>query len=280
MVLEPFAERFPDRFTNVGVAEQNMIGLATGLAEAGFVPFAYSIAPFAALRPYEFIRNGPAVHGLPVRVVGVGGGVEYGTNGISHFALEDVAVMRAQPAMTVLVPADHRQAAAAVAATADVPGPVYLRLGKDDATEVPGLDGRFELGRLQVLRSGGDVALIAMGPIAAAAVEAADRLQGRGLHCGVAVVASVSPAPVRDLARFLRGRRLAVTVEVHYQAGGLGSLVAEVVAERGLGCRVVRRAVDAMPACDAGGQAYLERRFGLAADQLADVVGAAAAGVR
>src|SRR6266516_2483950 len=94
MALEPFADAFPDRFFNVGVAEQNMIGLATGLAEAGFIPFAYSIATFATMRPYEFLRDGPILHELPVRLVGVGGGLDYGHNGVTHYALEDVALMR------------------------------------------------------------------------------------------------------------------------------------------------------------------------------------------
>jgi transketolase len=116
-VVEPFAERFPDRFFNVGVAEQNMVGVATGLAEAGFVPFAYSIATFATLRSYEFVRNGPVLHHLPVRIVGVGGGLEYGMNGLTHYALEDIAVMRTQPGMTVLAPADFQQARTALAET-------------------------------------------------------------------------------------------------------------------------------------------------------------------
>src|ERR1700751_4301824 len=90
MALEPFASKFPERFINVGVAEQNMVGLATGLAEAGFTPYVYSIATFASMRGYEFIRNGPVQHGLPVRIVGIGGGVDYGHNGLSHYALEDV----------------------------------------------------------------------------------------------------------------------------------------------------------------------------------------------
>ena len=98
-VLEPFAERFPDRFFNVGVAEQNMVGLATGLAGAGFIPFVYSIVTFASLRAYEFIRNGPILHHLPVRIVGVGGGFEYGTAGATHHGLEDVGVMRIQPVL-------------------------------------------------------------------------------------------------------------------------------------------------------------------------------------
>src|SRR5215216_1545015 len=109
MALEPFADTFPDRFFNVGVAEQNMIGLATGLAEAGMIPFAYSIATFASLRAYEFIRNGPVLHDLPVRVVGVGGGFEYGPSGPTHFALEDLGVTRLQPGLRVVAPADHQQ---------------------------------------------------------------------------------------------------------------------------------------------------------------------------
>lgn len=272
MALEPFIEAFPDRFFNVGVAEQNMVGLATGLAEAGMVPFVYSIAPFAALRPYEFIRNGPLLHGLPVRVVGIGGGMEYGPNGISHYALEDVALMRTQPSMTVVVPADHQQTAAALFATAAVPGPIYFRLGKDDTKVVPGLDGAFEVGRLQRIRAGRDAAIIAMGPIAGEAMAAAELLAAKGLDCAVAVVASVAPAPAEDLALLLSGRPLAVTIEVHYLNGGLGSLVSEVVAERGLGVRVVRRGVRSMPDKLVGSQRYMEKSFGLTAEQLAGAV--------
>ena len=110
MALEPFSERYPRRFFNVGVAEQNMIGLATGLAESGFIPFVYSIATFASLRGYEFFRNGPIAHGLPVRLVGVGGGFDYGSAGTTHHGLEDVGVMRLQPGLRVVAPADSRQA--------------------------------------------------------------------------------------------------------------------------------------------------------------------------
>lgn len=272
MALEPFTEAFPSRFFNVGVSEQNMVGLATGLAEAGMVPFVYSIAPFATLRPYEFIRNGPLLHRLPVRVVGVGGGMEYGPNGISHYALEDVAVMRAQPNMTVIAPADHAQTRAALLATTSVAGPIYFRLGKDDTTVVPGLNGAFQMGRLQQLREGPDAAIIAMGPIAAEAVAAAELLAAKGLDCAVAVVASVSPSPAEDLAALLSGRRLAVTVEVHYMNGGLGSLVSEIIAERGLGVRVIRQGVRSMPDDLVGSQRYMERSFGLSAEQLAEAV--------
>jgi transketolase len=272
MALEPFQEAFPERFFNVGVSEQNMVGIATGLAEAGMVPFVYSIAPFATLRPYEFIRNGPLLHRLPVRVVGIGGGMEYGPNGISHYSLEDVAVMRAQPSITLIAPADHLQAREALLATTTVPGPIYFRLGKDDTATVPGLNGAFELGKVQRIREGSDAAIIAMGPIAAEAVAAAELLMDKGLDCAVAVVATVCPAPVEDLAALLSGRRLAVTVEVHYINGGLGSLVSEVVADRGLGVRVLRQGVRSMPDTLVGSQRYMERSFGLTAGQLAGAV--------
>ncbi|NDJ62912.1 MAG: 1-deoxy-D-xylulose-5-phosphate synthase, partial [Chloroflexi bacterium] len=155
MVLEPFAEAFPDRFINVGVAEQNMIGLATGMAEAGMIPFVYSIVTFATLRPYEFIRNGPVLHQLPVRVVSVGGGYEYGSGGPTHHGLEDVGVMRVLPGMTVVAPADYQQARAALLATWDSPRPLYYRFGKNDQYAVPGLDGQFALGRAVTVRDGG-----------------------------------------------------------------------------------------------------------------------------
>jgi transketolase len=273
-VLEPFAERFPDRFVNVGVAEQNMVGLATGLAEAGYVPFCYSIATFGALRPYEFIRNGPAAHDLPVRVVGVGGGFDYGENGLSHYALEDVAVMRVQPRIAVLAPADDDQTAAAVAATVEL-GPAYLRVAKAGPA-VPGLDGRFRVGRAELLGEGGDVALIALGGAAAEAVQAAELLRADGVGTTVAVVSSFNPSPVEDLVSLLGRVPLAVSVEAHYVDGGLGSLVAEAIAEAGLDCRLIRCGVRSMPTGESGSREYLQERHGLSPAAIADTVLSAA----
>ncbi len=280
MVFEPFIERFPDRFFNLGVAEQNMVGVATGLAEAGFVPFTYSIATFASLRAYEFIRNGPVFHQLPVRIVGVGGGFEYGTAGPSHHGTEDIAVMRALPGMTVIAPADHAQAATAVRACWDLPGPLYLRLGKDDHVVVPGLDGRFRLGRAEVVRDGDDVAIIAMGAIAAEVSAAAAALAGGGIEATVVVVASVSPAPVDDLIEVVDRFATVVTVEAHSVVGGLGSLVSEVVAERGRSCRVVRCGVRSAGDGTGGGEAYLNNRHGLSCDALVQTAREALAGMR
>lgn len=270
-VLEPFAERFPDRFFNVGVAEQNMVGLATGLAEAGFVPFTYSIATFASMRPYEFIRNGPALHELPVRLVGVGGGLDYGHNGVSHYALEDVGILRLQPGLSIVVPADPAQAHAALTATADLRRPVYFRVGKE-ARPIPGLDGRFELGRMALIGSGRDVALIALGPMARQAVEAAELLAASGIDATVGVVSSLNPSPVADLADLIADVPLALTVESHYRTGGIGSLVAEVIADHGLDARLIRRGVEDMPRGSTGTVDWLNELHGLSAPKLADAV--------
>ena len=269
MALEPFAEKFPDRFINVGVAEQNMVGIATGLAEAGFIPVVYSIVTFASLRPYEFIRNGPILHQLPVRIAGVGGGAEYGHNGATHYGLEDVGVMRVQPGITVIAPADAQQTRTALEKTYDLPGPIYFRLGKDDRIVVPGLDGQFELGKAQVIRDGTDLLLIAMGGITSEVARAAEILSQDGINARVVVVASINPAPVEDLKRELSQHRQVITVEAHYAQGGLASLVSEVVAQSGINCRVTRCAIEESPDGETGSQAYLYQKFGISAEAVA-----------
>lgn len=268
MALEPFAERFPERFFNMGVAEQNMVGMATGLAEAGLIPYVYSIVTFATLRPYEFIRNGPILHQLPVRIVGMGGGYDYGSAGPTHHGLEDVGVLRIQPGITVIAPADSAQTATAMRATADLPGPIYYRLGKNDKLSVPGLDGRFEAGRIQVVREGSDMLIVSMGAVAVEAVAAAEQLATQGISCAVAVVAMLNPAPVDDLAALLARYPLAITAEAHYVVGGVGSLVSEVIAEAGLHCRVIRGGVRVTPTGMTGSTAYFYDQAGISVAQL------------
>jgi transketolase len=273
-VVEPFAETYPERFFNVGVAEQNMIGVATGLAEAGFIPFAYSIATFAVLRPYEFIRNGPVAHGLPVRVVGVGGGFEYGTAGFTHHGLEDLAVTRVLPGLTVLSPADYAQAASALRAVWDLPGPVYFRLGKNDADPIPGLDGRFSLGHLTKVVDGDDVAIVATGAIAAEAVAAAHALVSDGVRAAVLIAATLNPVDAEDFVDAIGQYPLIVTVEAHYATGGLGSTVAEVLADRGIGAQLLRIGVSGLSERN-GSERFLNHAHGLSAARIAERVRAA-----
>lgn len=268
MALEPFRERFPGRFINAGVAEQNLMGVATGLAEAGLRPYVYSIATFAALRPFEFIRNGPVLHRLPVRIVGMGMGFEYGHAGSTHHATEDVAVLRTLPGLTIVAPADGAQAAAAAAATADLAGPVYFSLGKDDRLSVPHLDGRFELGRVQVIREGGDLVICSMGSISIEAAAAAETLGGHGIQATVAIVSSFNPDPGDDVAALLSQTRAAMTVEAQTLSGGLGAFVSSVIATRGLSCRLRMLGVTAPPDGTSGSQQERWRSHGLDRDTI------------
>ncbi len=278
-VLEEFAERYPDRFYNVGVAEQNMIGIATGLAESGFIPFAYSIATFASMRPYEFIRNGPVLHRLPVRIVGIGGGFDYGHNGATHYALEDVGILRLQPGLTVVVPADDRHARGALAETYALERPIYYRISKSGSA-IAGLDAGFQLGRLAHLRAGRDLALLAIGPIVTEALAAAELLAADGVDAAVALVSSFNPAPEEELAELLSTVSLAVTVESHFVSGGLGTLVAEVIAERGLATALRRCGVAELPRGLTGSQPFLENRHGISAAAVARTALAAAGSPR
>lgn len=256
MALEPFADALPDRFLNVGVAEQSMVGIATGLAEGGYLPFLYSIAPFASLRPYEFLRNGPILHRLRVRIVGVGAGFEYGSAGPSHHGIDDAAALRPHPGLLIVTPADAAQLREAMLATWELDGPVYYRIGKDENVTAPGLNGRFRVGRAEIVRDGHDLALVAMGTLAAEACAAADLLAEHGIEATVAIVSTFNPSPVDDLTALARAHPLIVTVEAQYVNGGLGSLVAETIAEDGARARLVRVGVRRPPQGRSGSQRY------------------------
>jgi len=268
LVVDEFAAKFPDRFFNVGVAEQNMLGVATGLAEAGFIPFVYSIVTFAALRPYEFIRNGPVMHRFPVRIVGVGGGMEYGYNGPTHYGIEDVGLMRIQPGMTVVVPADFQQTKTALQATYDLPGPVYYRLGKDEKTVIPGLSGRFTLDGGQILGQGKDALLVTMGSIASEVVKLAEASTQKGYSPSLFIVSAFNPAPAEDLKKALPDFKLVLTIEEHYINGGLGSWTAEIIAENNFDCRLVRCGIKNQVDGITGSHQFMLKHYGLSAEKL------------
>jgi transketolase len=271
-VIERFRDQFPARFLNVGVAEQNMVAVAAGLATDGFLPFCYSIGTFSILRPYEFIRN-LAVHDeLSVRFVGVGGGVDYGVNGPTHFLLEDFAVMRTQPGMAIVAPLNNEQAKSALCATYDRPGPVYYRLAKDSHPAESTQLGQFEIESLTWYRNPPQPHTLVLftGAMAADAVGAVEQLGDGGI--AVAGVAGLAPLPMIELRRSLAGVRLVVTIEAHYRTGGLGSAIAEVIADEGFGTRLVRVGFDNFLPGAVGSRQYLHRRAGLDAESLADTI--------
>jgi transketolase len=240
-VLEKFEHRFPKQFLNAGVAEQNMTGLATGLALEGRIVFTYSIANFPVLRCLEQIRNAAAYHGANVKVVAIGGGFSYGALGMSHHATEDLAIMRALPEVTVVAPGDHWETAEATRAIANTPGVCYLRLDKSAAPPRDKPGEQFQLGRARVMRMGSDIAVITCGGILGEVLRAADDLTQHGISVTVLSMHTVKPIDRQAILGVAGSHRILVTVEEHGLAGGLGSAVAEVLVDSSSSPRRFRR---------------------------------------
>lgn len=227
-----FKKHFPERFFNLGIAEQNMVGTAAGLAAAGKIPFCSTFAIFATGRAFEQVRNSVAYSRLNVKIAATHAGITVGEDGGSHQSVEDIALMRVLPNMTVFVPADAWETRAAVRAAAEIVGPVYIRLGRP---KVPVLheDGcpGFVPGRAMVMRQGKDATVIACGVMVAAALEAAARLAGEGLSVRVLNMHTVKPLDEEAVLAAARETGAIVTAEEHSVIGGLGGAVAEVVCE-------------------------------------------------
>jgi transketolase len=264
-VVEAFAARMPLQYLNAGVAEQNMTGLAAGLALSGRIVLTYSIANFPTLRCLEQIRNDVCYHRANVKIVAVGGGFAYGALGVSHHALEDIAIMRALPNMTVLAPADPYEARAATRAAIALPGPVYLRLGKAGEPAVHQGQPPFEVGRALKIRDGQDLTLISTGGMLAIALETAERLaRSHGLEASVLSMHTLRPLDETAVRHAATRSRLIVTVEEHGVVGGLGGAVAEVLAEMDAPrARLKRIAARSEFLPVVGSQAYLREQTGL-----------------
>lgn len=227
-----FAQRFPERFFNMGIAEADLMGTAAGLATTGLVPFASTFAIFATGRAFEQIRNSIAYPGLPVVIAATHAGLTVGPDGGSHQSIEDIALMRAVPGMTVLVPADGREAAQMVQAAAVAGSPVYLRLGRSAVPELARPDDyQFTIGRAELLAAGDAVAIFACGVMVHTALAARSRLAEQGISAAVINVSTLKPIDVKAVVEAARDAGCAVTVEEHSVIGGLGSAVAEVLAE-------------------------------------------------
>lgn len=226
-----FGKVFPERFFDMGVAEQNMIGTAAGLAASGKIPFCSSFAIFASGRAFEQVRNSVAYSALNVKIGASHAGITVGEDGGSHQSVEDIAIMRVLPNMTVFVPADAVETAGAVRAAAAINGPVYIRLGRAGVPVLHGPDFKFEPGKAVVLREGKDATIIATGIMVTAALEAADYLAEKGIKAGVLDVHTIKPLDVDAITRVARGTGALVTAEEHSIIGGLGGAVAEALAE-------------------------------------------------
>jgi len=230
-VFEDFAKQFPKQFFNVGVAESNMIGIATGLALSGKIVFAYSIASFATFRPFEFIRNDACLHKAPVIIVGSGAGLSYSDSGTTHFAIQDIAIMRCLPNLTIFAPADQIETRWATREAIKLKSPVYLRLGKKGEPDIHRQPPSLKVGKGNFVKKGKDFVVIATGNIVFNALEAVKILEKEGLKGSVISMHTLKPIDKKLIQKLALTTKYLITVEEHSILGGLGGAVAEIVSQ-------------------------------------------------
>jgi len=272
-VLDNFVKELPDQFINAGVAEQDMTGIATGMALEGKIVFTYSICNFPTLRCLEQIRNDACYHQANVKIVAIGGGFCYGPLGISHHATEDLSIMRALPNITVVAPGDIVEAAAATRAVYNTSGTCYLRLGRGGGKRIHEGDINFKIGKAIQLFDGDDIALISTGGILDNTFKARERLDNIGLSVGLYSMHTLKPFDreiVEDIAERVK---LIVTIEEHTVIGGLGGAVSEILAQ--MSQPRARLQMVGLPGCFSsivGDQEYLRKVYGLSVEGIVEKV--------
>jgi len=281
-VLDAMRAEFPDRFFMEGVSEQAIIGMAAGLAMDGYIPYINTIATFLTRRCYEQIAIDLCLHRLPVRLIASGGGTVYAPLGPTHMATEDLAILRALPHMTVVAPCDAPEMKRAMDASLDVPGPLYVRIAKGDDPVVSDPAAPFAIGRAVVMRPAGEILFVGTGVATTRALAAADILEREGIACGVLHAHTIKPFDAAALCDQAAAARLIVTVEEHTRVGGLGSLVAETLADEGVLRPLLRLGLPDAFSRDYGNQEHVLTRAGLTASDIASAArhrlqGAAAA---
>jgi len=265
-----FAREFPERFFDCGIAEQNMVGIAAGLAASGKIPFASSFAVFAPGRCFDQLRMSIAQPGRNVKLVATHGGITVGEDGTSHHSIEDLSLICALPGFTVIVPADAIETAQAVRVAATNYGPFYIRLCRPKIPLVYNGDYRFNLGKAVTMRQGNGATIIAIGLMVAAALEAAENLSREGIDCGVLNMPTLKPIDEAAIIRAAAETGAIVTVEEHLEHGGLGSKVAQVVARHHPVPMEILAIRDTY--AKSGKPAELLRRYGLTAKDIEQAV--------
>lgn len=273
-LVEAIEEEHPLQFLNAGITEQAMTGIAAGMALTGTRVFTYSICNFPTLRCLEQIRNDVCYHNADVKIVSVGGGLGYGALGYTHHAIEDLAIMRALPGMTVVAPGDPVESARATQAAIETKGPFYLRIGRGGERRIHGPDVEFELGRAITVRDGDDVSLLTTGSMLDETVKMAERLADLGISASVHSVHTVKPIDRELIERRTRETPLVVTIEEHIPEGGLGGAVAEVMADMGGARRacLLRLGIPGPVTGPVGDQTFLRQQLGLDARSMTERV--------
>lgn len=265
-----------DRFFNCGIAEANMMGTAAGMALSGLRPFIYTITPFTTTRCYEQIRVDVCYHNVPVVIVGTGSGLTYAELGPTHHSLEDFAIMRVLPHMTVLAPADENELRQCMRAALEIDGPVYIRIGKKNEKIIPKKDDTFDIGHSITVRDGADICLIGTGTLLPTVLEAAEILKAKGVNARVESFHTVKPLDESTLKDTFLNYPIVAVVEEHNRIGGLGSSIAEWLArEDGDTGKLISFGADDEFLHEVGTQDYARAKYGLTAENIAAQVLAA-----
>jgi transketolase len=269
-VFDEFRRRFPRQFLNAGVAEQNMTGIATGLAMEGRIVFTYSIANFPTLRCLEHIRNDACYHEANVKIVAIGGGFSYGALGISHHATEDLAIMRCLPNITVLSPCGYWETMEATEAMVRTSGTCYLRLDKSAGNDSPRFDGeKFNIGEARILKEGKDCAILVTGGILEEVYKAVEFLERKGISTRIISVHSLKPFDEGIVLQSCRDIGVLITIEEHTIIGGLGSAVAETLLSHHVyPGKFLRIGLESGFSSIVGSQEYLRQCYGLDAKSI------------
>jgi len=267
-----FRDKYPHRFFDLGIAESDMVSTGAGMASQGLIPYVNSFAIFLTGHCYDMIRIQIAYPNLHVILAGSSAGLTQGPDGASHQSLEDIALMRILPNMRVLVPCDGVETRAmTLAAAKEIDGPVYLRLGRYPVPDLLSADYCFELGKAVTMREGKDLTLIACGHMVNVALQAAERLAGRQIEATVLNMSTIKPLDEEAVRRAMTSTPLVVTVEEHSIIGGLGSAVAEIMAEDGCGARLMRLGTRDVFG-ESGAADELLERYGLTAEAIAEAL--------
>lgn len=272
-VLKPFWDELPGQITNVGIAEQNMTGFATGMALEGKIVFTYSIGNFPTLRSLEQIRNDCAYHNANVKVVCVGGGFVYGSLGMSHHATEDLSIMRALPDVTVLAPGDLVEAECATKAIYEHDGTCYLRLGRGGEKSIHDKIDNFQIGNSIKVKDGNKIAIFSTGAIFDEVVEGNELLKEKGINPALYTFPTVKPIDRKAIEDCAMKYDLIVTVEEHNIIGGFGSAVSEVLAEMsGTRAKILKIGLEDKYSSIVGSQKYLRDIYGMSARKIVDKI--------
>ena len=268
-VLDEFIEKFPNRYINTGIAEQNMASVAAGLAMNGKIVFIYSIANFPTMRCLEQIRNDIAYHNANVKIVTVGGGFAYGPAGITHHGTEDLAIMRVIPNMNIFIPCDPISAKQAAKDVCNIKGPCYVRLERGGEPIVFALDKEFHLGSLSRLKKGSKFAIISVGSVINEVLEASYQLKHDfNLDVSVYSIYTLKPINAEQVLDIASKHDCIITVEEHNIIGGVGSVICEIVAGSDVSAKVIRLGLKDEFSSVVGSQQFLRKVYGLSSESI------------